>query len=170
MTAYTVQAWMEEAADETGKHKHVLSDDKAKMYQSVERPEMFRALRSRPELQETIPAYRAFYGKPARIFVAWSLALSPDALRGQTHLGTVTTASTVDFQGPPLPQPSPPSPPSPLPPSWPQPPALPSVATCARAFWPSRPQCKKKRGLVTAISRAHCRVRRSSTSLVLWSI
>ena len=69
MTALTVQAWMEEAADETGKHKHVLSDDKAKMYQSVERPEMFRALRSRPELQETIPAYRAFYGKPARIFL-----------------------------------------------------------------------------------------------------
>jgi len=72
---------------------------------------------------------------------------SPDALHGQAHLGTVTTASTVDFQGPPLLQPSPPSPPSSLPPSWPQPPALPSVATCARAFWPSRPQCKKKMGL-----------------------
>ena len=61
-------------------------------------------------------------------------------------LGTVTTASTVDFQGPPSPQPSPPSPPSPLPPSWPQPPALPSVATCGRAFRPSRPQCTKNLG------------------------
>jgi len=98
---------------------------------------------------------------------ALSRPLSPDALHGQAHLGTVTTASTVDFQGPPLLQPSPPSPPSSLPPSWPQPPALPSVATCARAFWPSRPQCKKN-GLVTAISRAHCGVRRSS--LVLWSL
>ena len=78
---------------------------------------------------------------------ALSRPLSPDALHGQAHLGTVTTASTVDFQGPPLLQPSPPSPPSSLPPSWPQPPALPSVATCARAFWPSRPQCKKKMGL-----------------------
>merc|ERR1712127_834806 len=67
---------------------------------------------------------------------ALSRPLSPDALHGQAHLGTVTTASTVDFQGPPLPQPSPPSPPSPLPLSWPQPLALPSVATCARAFWP----------------------------------
>ena len=35
----------------------------------VERPEMFRALRTRPELQDMIPAYRAFYGKPARIFL-----------------------------------------------------------------------------------------------------
>ena len=68
--------------------------------------------------------------------------------------------STVDFEGPPLPQPSPPSPPSPLPPYWPQPPALPGVATCGKAFWPFRPQCKKN-GLVTAISRAHCGVRRS---------
>jgi hypothetical protein len=57
--------------------------------------------------------------------------------------------STVDFEGPPLPQPSPPSPPSPLPPYWPQPPALPGVATCGKAFWPFRPQCKKN-GLVTA--------------------
>ena len=43
---------------------------------------------------------------------ALSRPLSPDALHGQAHLGTVTTASTVDFQGPPLLQPSPPSPPS----------------------------------------------------------
>ena len=91
----------------------------------------------------------------------------PDAPHGRGPLGTVTTASTVDFQGPPPPQPSPPSPPSPLPPSWPQPPALPSVATCGRAFRPSRPQCKKKMGLVTAISRAQCGVRTSS--LVHWS-
>ena len=33
---------------------------------------------------------------------ALSRPLSPDALRGQAHLGTVTTASTVDFQGPEL--------------------------------------------------------------------
>ena len=78
---------------------------------------------------------------------ALSRPLSPDALHGQVHLGTVTTASTVDFKGPPLPQPSPPSPPSPLPPSWPQLPALPSVATCGKAFWPFRPQCKKKLGV-----------------------
>jgi len=65
---------------------------------------------------------------------ALSRPLSPDALHGQAHLGTVTTASTVDFQGPPLLQPSPPSPPSSLPPSWPQPPALPSVATCAQGL------------------------------------
>ena len=70
----------------------------------------------------------------------------PDAPHGRGPLGTVTTASTVDFQGPPPPQPSPPSPPSPLPPYWPQPPALPSVATCGRAFRPSRPQCKKNLG------------------------
>ena len=87
--------------------------------------------------------------------------LPPDALHGRGLPGTVTTASTVEFKGPPLTQPSPPSPPSPLPPFWPPPPALPSVATCGRAFWPFRPQCKKKRGLVTAISRAHCGVRRS---------
>ena len=67
----------------------------------------------------------------------------PDAPHGRGPLGTVTTASTVDFQGPPPPQPSPPSPPSPLPPYWPQPPALPSVATCGRAFLPSYPQCEK---------------------------
>ena len=37
---------------------------------------------------------------------------------------------------------------------------------CGRASRPSRPQCKKK-GHVTAISRAHCGVRTSS--LVRWS-
>ena len=74
-------------------------------------------------------------------------SLPPDAPHGRGPLGTVTTASTVDFQGPPPPQPSPPSPPSPLPPFWPQPPALPSVATCGSAFRPSRPQCKKKLGM-----------------------
>ena len=68
------------------------------------------------------------------------------APHGRGPLGTVTTASTVDFQGPPPPQPSPPSPPSPLPPSWPQPPALPSVATCGRPFRPSRPLCTKNLG------------------------
>ena len=75
--------------------------------------------------------------------------------------------STVDFEGPPLPQPSPPSPPSPLPPSWPPPPTLPSVATCVGGpLGPPAPSVKKK-GHVTAISRAHCGVRTSS--LVRWS-
>jgi hypothetical protein len=32
---------------------------------------------------------------------ALSRPLSPEALHGQAHLGTVTTASAVDFQGPP---------------------------------------------------------------------
>ena len=98
---------------------------------------------------------------------ALSRPLSPDAPHGQVHLGTVTTASTVDFQGPPLPQPSPPSPPSPLPPSWPPPPTLPSVATCVGGpLGPPAPSVKKM-GHVTAISRAHCGVRTSS--LVRWS-
>ena len=56
---------------------------------------------------------------------------------------------------------SPPSPPSPLPPSWPQSPALPSVATCGT---PS----VKKHERVTAISWAHCGLRRSF--LVLWTL
>jgi hypothetical protein len=35
---------------------------------------------------------------------ALSRPLSPEALHGQAHLGTVTTASAVDFQGPPGPR------------------------------------------------------------------
>ena len=93
---------------------------------------------------------------------ALSRPLSPDARHGQAHLGTVTTASTVDFQGPPLPQPSPPSPPSPLPPSWPQNRRRCRALRRVRGpFGPPAPSVKKN-GLVTAISQAHCGVRRSS--------
>jgi hypothetical protein len=42
---------------------------KINMYNEGCRNEMFRCLRSRPEFQRTVPAYRVFYGRQARIFL-----------------------------------------------------------------------------------------------------
>ena len=51
-------------------HMHMCMCMHMRMYMcQSERPATFRALRSRDEFKETIPIFRTWYGKPARIFL-----------------------------------------------------------------------------------------------------
>jgi hypothetical protein len=55
---------------EAAPHEPKISDDKAAMYNSINRAALFAALHERPEFRNYIPLYRVLYGRPARIFLA----------------------------------------------------------------------------------------------------
>jgi hypothetical protein len=56
--------WIEQRPQE-----HVLKSDKFNMYNESSRPALFTALNERSEFHGYKPIFRAFYSKPARIFL-----------------------------------------------------------------------------------------------------